>query len=304
MKKYKKVLTYAFIVAVAMLTALNYELFIFPNKFAPAGLNGICTMIQYVFDINVGYLSMIINIPLAVMVWLKVSKPLAVRSMTYILTFSLALIILDKIDLSAFAYDTGSSAILGPLVGGVIGGSCSAMLLKASAYPGGTDFIAALIHKRRPDQSVIGMIFTMNVCVAVLSYFVYGYQMEPVILCILYSFISSTVSDRYLKNGRSAVRFEIVTDYPKEISEKIITKLHHSCTLVPGKGMYKGQEKNVLICVVNKTQVAALSAIVRKFPNTFAVMSQVSEVMGNFRHLTPDGRYEVELLDHADGKTL
>ena len=304
MKKTKKVLTYAFIVAVAMLAALNYELFIFPNKFAPAGLNGICTMIQYVFDINVGYLSMIINIPLAVLIYFKVSKPLAVRSMTYVVTFSLGLILLDKIDLSAFAYDTGSSAILGPLVGGVIGGSCYAWLLRASAYTGGTDFIAALIHKRRPDQSVIGMIFTMNVCVAVLSYFVYGYQMEPVILCILYSFASSTVSDRHLKSGRSAVRFEIVTDYPKELGEKIISKLHHSCTLLPAKGMYKGQEKSVLICVVNRTQVAALSAIVRKVPNTFAVMSQVSEVMGNFRHLTPDGRYEVELLDHADGKTL
>ena len=304
MKKTKKVLTYAFILAVAMLAALNYELFIFPNKFAPAGLNGICTMIQYVFDINVGYLSMIINIPLAVLIYFKVSKPLAVRSMTYVVTFSLGLILLDKIDLSAFAYDTGSSAILGPLVGGVIGGSCYAWLLRASAYTGGTDFIAALIHKRRPDQSVIGMIFTMNVCVAVLSYFVYGYQMEPVILCILYSFASSTVSDRHLKSGRSAVRFEIVTDYPKELGEKIISKLHHSCTLLPAKGMYKGQEKSVLICVVNRTQVAALSAIVRKVPNTFAVMSQVSEVMGNFRHLTPDGRYEVELLDHADGKTL
>ena len=304
MKKTKKVLTYAFIVAVAMLAALNYELFIFPNKFAPSGLNGICTMIQYVFDINVGYLSMIINIPLAVLIYFKVSKPLAVRSMTYVLTFSLGLILLDKIDLSAFVYSSGSSAILGPLVGGVIGGSCYGWLLRASAYTGGTDFIAALIHKRRPDQSVIGMIFTMNVCVAVLSYFVYGYQMEPVILCILYSFTSSTVSDRYLKNGRSAVRFEIVTDYPKELGEKIISKLHHSCTLLPAKGMYKGQEKSVLICVVNRTQVAALSAIVRKVPNTFAVMSQVSEVMGNFRHLTPDGRYEVELLDHGDGKTL
>ena len=304
MKRMKKVLTYAFIVAVAMLAALNYELFIFPNKFAPSGLNGICTMIQYVFGINVGYLSMLINIPLAVLIYFKVSKPLAVRSMTYVVTFSLGLILLDKIDLSAFAYDTGSSAILGPLVGGVIGGSCYAWLLKASAYTGGTDFIAALIHKRRPDQSVIGLIFTMNVCVAVISYFVYGYQMEPVILCILYSFASSTVSDRHLKSGRSAVRFEIVTDYPKEIGEKIIGKLHHSCTLLPAKGMYKGQEKSVLICVVNKTQVAALSAIVRKFPNTFAVMSQASEVMGNFRHLTPDGRYEVELLDHGDGKTL
>ena len=300
MKKYKKVLTYAFIVAVAMLTALNYELFIFPNKFAPAGLNGICTMIQYVFDINVGYLSMIINIPLAVMVWLKVSKPLAVRSMTYILTFSLALIILDKIDLSAFAYDTGSSAILGPLVGGVIGGSCYAWLLKASAYTGGTDFIAALIHKKRPEYNMLYVILTLNVAVAVLSYFVYDYKMEPVILCILYSFASSTVSDRLMKHGRSAVRFEIVTDYPDAIADAIIHKLHHSATLIPAKGMYLGKETNILICVVNRTQVTAMTKIIRSFPSTFAVVSQVGEVMGNFKHLHSDGKEEVELLDPGD----
>ena len=53
-------LTYFVIALIAVISALNYELFIFPNKFAPAGLNGICTMIQYVFGINVGYMSLII----------------------------------------------------------------------------------------------------------------------------------------------------------------------------------------------------------------------------------------------------
>ena len=57
------------IIALALLCAIpNYQLFIFPNRFAPAGLNGICTMIQYVFHINVGYMSLLINIPLALLV--------------------------------------------------------------------------------------------------------------------------------------------------------------------------------------------------------------------------------------------
>ena len=58
----RKLLTYLVIIALALLCALNYQLFIFPNRFAPAGLNGICTMIQYVFHINVGYMSLLINI--------------------------------------------------------------------------------------------------------------------------------------------------------------------------------------------------------------------------------------------------
>ena len=103
MKRLKKVWTYLCIVAIAMICALNYNLFIFPNKFAPAGINGICTMIQYLTGINVGYMSLLINIPLAIWVYLKVSKPLAVRSMVYVAVFSVSLVVLEHVDLSAFA---------------------------------------------------------------------------------------------------------------------------------------------------------------------------------------------------------
>ncbi len=304
MKNARKVLTYLFIIGIAVVTALSYELFIFPNKFAPAGLNGICTMIQYVFGISVGYLSLIINIPLAIWVWFSVSKPLAVRSMVYVVTFSVSLVVLDHVDLSAFAYSTASSAILGPLVGGIINGACYAQLIKASAYTGGTDFIAALIHKNHPEKSIFGLIFLMNAVVALVSYFVYDYKMEPMILCILYSFASSTLSERVTKSGRSAVRCEIITDRPQELSDAIIDRLRHSATLIPARGMYSGKETNVLICVINKTQVAALSTIIRSFPNTFAVFSQVNEVMGNFRKLDEDGDEEIELLDPGDGKAV
>lgn len=304
MKNAKKLFTYLFIVGVALVYALSYTLFVFPNKFAPAGLSGICTMLQYVFGINVGYLTLIINIPLAIWVYFAVSKPLAVRSMVFVVVYSVALVVLEHLDLSAFAYSGDSSRIMGPLVAGIINGACYAQLLKASAYTGGTDFVAALIHKNHPEKSIFGLIFSMNAVVAVVSYFVYDYKMEPVILCILYSFASSTLSERVTKSGRTAVRCEIITDRPQEISDAIIGKLRHSATLIPAKGMYSGKETNVLICVVNKTQVAALSAIIRSFPNTFAVFSQANEVMGNFLKIDEDGEEEVEFLDPGDGKAV
>jgi uncharacterized membrane-anchored protein YitT (DUF2179 family) len=306
MTTWKKVLTYCVIVVLALVAALNYEIFVFPNRFAPAGLNGICTMIQHVTGISVGYMSLLINIPLAIAVYFMVSKPLAVRSMVYVITFSVALLILDEVDLSRFYYSTanGTSTILGPLVAGIIYGYCYSMLVQASAYSGGTDFIAAIIHKFKPEQNMFFLIFMLNAAVALVSYFVYDYQIEPVILCILYSFMSSTVSDRLNKNGRSAVCFEIITDYPKEISDEIIYQLGHSCTLIPAKGMYAGRDTNLLICVVNKTQVNAVSRIVRQYPNTFAIMDPVSEVMGNFKRMDAAGKEEVQLLDNADGKAV
>lgn len=306
MQTAKKIWTYLVIAIVALVAAVNYELFIFPNQFAPSGLNGICTMVQHITGISVGYLSLLINVPLALWCYFEVSKPVAMRSMVYVVVFSLGLVILDHVDLSAFAYSTenGTSKILGPLVAGIIQGYIFSILMKASAYSGGTDFISAIVHKRDPSKSVMGFSFSLNVIIAITSYFVYGYQMEPVILCILYSFMSSTVGERLQKSGREAICFEIITAYPKEISQEIIEKLHHTTTLIPAKGMYSGKETNMLICVVNKTQAAAVSRIVRKYPYTFAVMDPVGEVVGNFKKLDVDGKAVVEMLDSGDGKTL
>ena len=38
----KKVWTYLVIAFIALLASVNYELFVFPNQFAPSGINGIC----------------------------------------------------------------------------------------------------------------------------------------------------------------------------------------------------------------------------------------------------------------------
>ena len=302
----KKVWTYLVIIVIGFVGAMNYELFVFPNQFAPSGVNGICTIIQHVFGISVGSLSLLINIPLAALCYFKCSKPIALRSMVYVVTFSVALIVLDHVDLSMFAYSTpnGTSKILGPLVAGIIHGFDCSILARASAYSGGMDFVSALIHDKDPNKSVYGLTFIMNVCIAVTSYFVFGYQMEPVILCILYSFAASTLVERRMKSGREAVRFEIITDYPQEISDEIIKKVHHTTTLIPAKGMYAGRETNLLICVVNKTQVSQVARIIRKYPYTFSIMDPVSEVMGNFKSLNTDGTQVRDLLDHGDGKTL
>ena len=298
--------TYFVIALVALAAALDYELFVFPNAFAPSGINGICTMIQYISGISVGYMSLLINVPLALIVYFKVSKPMAVRSMVYVVVFSLGLLILDKVDLSAIAYSTsnGTSRIMGPLAADIIMGYVYSILMKASAYTGGTDFLAAIIHAKNPEKSVMGLTFLMNATVAIASYFVYDYKVEPVLLCILYSFASTNMAERFLKNGRSAVRFEIVTNYPEQISKEIIQKLHHTATVFPAKGMYNGREVDIVMCVVNNNQVALLSQIVQGYPHTFAIMSQVSQVMGNFRHYTKQGHEEVPILDQGDGKTI
>ena len=306
MKAGKKVLTYVAIILTAGLSALSYELFVFPNEFAPAGINGLCTMVQYALGIRVSVLNLLVNIPLALLVFKLVSRPLAIRSLAYTLAFSLALAILERVPLEQFAYATenGTSTILGPVVAGIINGFCYSVVMRGGSYTGGLDYVAALIHVKAPEFNFLTLTFALNCVVAGIAYFVYGYEIEPVILCILYCFLSSNVSDRILRSGKAAIKFEIVTQQPDEISQELIHRLGHSATRIQGKGMYSGADTSILLCVINKRQILEFEGIIRRYPGTFAYLSPVKEVVGNFKHINKNGQQENRLLDDGSDGTL
>ena len=80
-------------------------------------------------------------------------------------------------------------------------------------------------------------------------------------------------------------------------SKQIIEKLHHSVTRIPGTGAYSGKEKDVMMCVLNPSQLNELTKLVESFPGSFVTVSQVNTVVGNFKRLDSRNQPEKELLD-------
>ena len=276
---------YLTVAALACVMGVSYELFVFPNAFAPAGINGIATMVQYLFHISIGYLSLIINIPLILLAWKKVDRDFARKTLVFVLVFSGITLILGQVDLSGIAYDSGSSAILGPVAAGVVSGAVYGWVIRRNGSTGGTDIVAAWVRKKRPEASLVWLIFTLNATVAVLSFFVYGYQFEPVILCLIYCYLSSSISDAILKGGKSALKFEVITRQPEALSHQLMDQLHHGVTVLQAEGMYSETPRYLLICVVNRHQVVRFQEVLSRFPDTFAYVSGVNETLGNFKHI-------------------
>jgi len=294
---FKIAMSYLIAVLTALVMAINYQLFVFPNSFAPAGLNGIFTMLQHTLGFKLSSASILLNIPLAVISFFVNSRSRALRSLTYVVCFSLFLMLLDHVDLSPFVYSTTVSVFLGPAVAGLISGFCGYVMHKMNAGLGGTEFIASFIHKYRPNFNFFTVIFVLNIIVAFISYFVYDYQIEPVLLCIIYCYFSSAIRDNMNRKYESAIRCEIVTENPQELCDAIIHQLHHTATRYPAEGIYSGRKKTVLICVVNPSQVAELTKLVAKYPGIFVSLSPVSTVLGNFKRLDSRGKPEVQLFD-------
>ena len=125
---------YGTIVLAAMLMALNYYVFILPNQFAPSGLGGINTMIQYVFHISVGWMTLVMNIPLAIICWFTVDRQFTLKTVVSVVVFSVTLLLMQNriIDVHRFIYFTGDgrSTLLAPVAAGTINGMIEAASLR------------------------------------------------------------------------------------------------------------------------------------------------------------------------------
>lgn len=291
----KNMISYLSVILVAVLLAFTYQLFIVENGFAPAGLNGIATMIQYKTGFSIGYMSLLINIPLCILAYFLVDKRFAKRSLCFCLTYSFVFLYLQKIGLSAFQYDAqGHDTVFPVLLSGVLSGFVYGICFRNSASTGGTDIISKYISKVKPNLDFFWVTFILNTIVAIVSFFVYAktdseqnliYDYKPVCLCILYCFISSFVGSYIIKGIRTACKFTIITSHPEEITNEILTKLRHSATKLDAIGSYSNDEKTVLICVINKHQTVELQKILKKYDNTFSFSETVNDTYGNFAQI-------------------
>lgn len=278
---------YTVIILCAILLGVSYHLFIFPNQFAPAGIPGIATIIQYLCDFKVGYMNIIVNIPLLLLTFFIIGRKYTVRSAVFSAVFSVVLLLMYRLPLEPYIYVTanGTSKILAPVAAGVISGFCYGCVMRLGGSTGGTDLVAALIHHKYPEYNLVWVIFGINAIVAGISYVVYDFKIEPVILCLVYCFISGRVSDAMLKGFKEAVKFEIITDQPDELADALMKRLRHGVTEVPAIGGFTHQNKTMLICVINKHQIVEFQRVMQRFPNSFAYLSSVKETMGNFKKI-------------------
>lgn len=291
----RPIFTYAMIIIVAVLLALNYELFVVENGFAPAGLNGIATMVQYKTGFSIGYMSLLINIPLCTLAFFLVDRRFAVRSLVFCLTYSFAFLYLQSLPMRRFQYITNGYDTIYPVVlAGVISGFVYGVCFRCNASTGGTDIVSKYISKRNPELNFFWVTFTLNSVVAAISFFVYAtpdetgalvFNYKPVCLCVMYCFVSSFVGRQILRGTKTACKFTVITSHPREIEHEVTATLHHSCTEISAVGGYSHEGKTMMICVVNKHQMVDFETILKKYDNTFAFSETVNETYGNFKKI-------------------
>ena len=280
MKKAAFLWEFPLILVAGLLSGIGLHVFVDPAGFAPSGVDGIALMTQQLTGINMGYVSLAINLPLLLVAWFYISKKYVVYTLLYTLCSSGALILMERFDV--YQYVTETNAWIAVFASGILMGIRTGMMIRMGGSTGGVDIPASMIQKRRPHINIETLISVFCYIIIGLSFFVYR-NIESVIMSVVQMLIFNLAMNAVLKPSRSAVEVRIITDDPQSLKEDILTQLGHGATVIPCQGMFTGDAKSMIVTLINVRQMDDLIKLSRRYPGCFIYFSEAGGVWGNFR---------------------
>ena len=266
----------------SLLYAISVNCFSAPNHIAPGGLTGVATVIHYVAPrAPIGLTILILNIPLLLTAWLLISRAFTVRTM---LCTILSTLVIDALAPMLPVY-TGDRFLVS-VMGGVLSGIGLGLIFLRGGSTGGTEVIARLLERRFPHIPVGRLMLVVDAVVIVISAVVFK-NIESAMYAVLLTFVTSTLIDALVYGGAGGKLVLIVSKQQEKIATAILQTLRRGVTKLRSRGGYTGEESEVLLCAVRRTQVYAIRQLVVKLdPTAFIVITSAEEVLGQgFRAL-------------------
>jgi uncharacterized membrane-anchored protein YitT (DUF2179 family) len=263
----------------ALLNAISMNLFLIPANVYSSGFAGIAQLLSKVLTqytpltVSMGFLLLLLNIPVAILGWKKVGKSFTLFSFISVLVTSF---FLEIIPIKELSHDI----LLNAVFGGVILAIGVGFTLKWGASTGGLDIIA-MVLSRLKDKPVGTYMFTLNAIIIVTAGYLYGWEKALYTLVTLYT--STRVIDA-IHTRHEKLTAIIITSHGEELKNAIQAKLVRGITTLPAKGAYTNETKDMLMIVITRYELFDLERIIKEVdPKAFTNIIETASVVGFFR---------------------
>jgi uncharacterized membrane-anchored protein YitT (DUF2179 family) len=275
-KRYRFLRDLIYITLGAVFLAAGLVFFLIPNKIATGGVAGLSIVGHYLSGFPTGAIMLTLNLPLLAIGLKYFGKKFLLRTIYAIV---LASFLTDLFVINLHFERLTDQLMLATIYGGVLVGVGLALVFKADASAGGGTVIARIISQKTRFKTG-QVLFTMDVCVISSAALTFQ-NVELALWGFLTIFIASQVVDLILTGKPFAKVVHLVTNRTNEIGEQIISDLGRSATIVEAKGLYSGEKKNLLMVVVDSSQIFRLRDIVQMHdPEAFMIVSDAREILG------------------------
>jgi uncharacterized membrane-anchored protein YitT (DUF2179 family) len=263
----------------AFLVAISMNLFLIPANIYSSGFAGIAQLLSKVITeytpltISMGYLLLILNIPVAILGWMKVGKSFTLYSFMSVLFSTL---FLEIIPIKHIAHNL----LLNAVFGGVILAIGVGFTLKWGASTGGLDIIA-MVLSRQKDKPIGNYMFVLNGIIILTAGYLYGWEKALYTLVTLYA--TTRVIDA-IHTRHEKLTALIITKKGEELTKAIQSKLVRGITVIPAKGSYTNESKDMLMIVITRYELFDLERIIKEVdPKAFTNLIETTNVVGFFR---------------------
>lgn len=254
--------------------AFAIDLFLLPNQLSVGGFSGIGTIGYYLFNIPIGTTVLILNIPLFIFALFKNGKKFFLDAILGTILLSYFLNLFENFN------SLTESGFLACIYGGILSGIGTAIVLKAKASTGGSDLFAQIVKSYKPNIKTGNIIVMLDTIIVLASTVAFG-EIEIGLYSAIAIYIMGKVLDIFFEGIDFAKMLIIISPKYKEISDEINSKIRRGTTALYGRGMYKEEEKNVILCVASRAEVRAIREIIDNIdPKAFLIISNAREVYG------------------------
>ena len=265
--------------------AMAWECFMIPNGMSAGGMMGLCTVIQYATGglIPAQYSYIAINAALIIIAVIAMGIGFGFKTIWCILISSLIMGVISKTD--ALHAIPGSfffmeERLLIPVVAGVFEAVGLGLVLRYGGSTGGTDIIALMVNKYWPVS--LSMVFLVSdVFICCLLLFLPEKNFSDMCYGLTEVVIFSLVIDIVVGGKRSSYQLLVFSQHYDKIADHIIHNMDRGVTILKAQGWYTKADKNVLLILINQTQLSELSRVIKEIdPRAFMSISPTHNVYG------------------------
>ena len=242
-----------------LLIAIATSYFLLPNKLSSGGFAGISTVVYYLFNIPLGITMLILNIPLFIFAKIRMGNIFVIEGLVGTILLSIFIDVLDTTHL-VLTHDK----LLACIYGGVIIGIGTALVLKGNASTGGTEMLANIFQTYKENIKISSLLNGIDMAIVTLNVLVFR-DIEIGLYSAIAIYIMGKMIDIVFEGIHFTKTIFIISDKYESIAKKIGDQVARGSTLIYAKGMFKGDERKILLCIASRNQIGKIKNICMRY---------------------------------------
>jgi uncharacterized membrane-anchored protein YitT (DUF2179 family) len=258
-----------------IIASIGINMFLAQAKLLSGGATGLALILQYLTGFKAGYSVFLINFPLFIVSYIKLSRQFTFYSAIGMLSLSIALLLTEKLPI----YVNVDDILVYCIYGGVLCGLGYSIVFARNGSTGGMDIVTMLVRKNFNNFDIGKLGFSLNMIIVVIGAIFFG--LPRALYTVISIYIQSLILDKVLKGFGSKKLLMILTEKEEDIIKFIIKDVHRGVTSLPAEGEYTHSKKKMIYCIVTLSQLIYLkNSIMLMDPKAFITIIDVSEVRG------------------------